>query len=161
MGEYFVLYDDDDFWYCDFFVKVVEYFDVYFEWQGVVFCIEIVWECEEQGCFVVEECEEFQFQFIVFLFIDIFLFNRFVFIGFFYCCLLYVEIGFYDEKLFVVGDWDFNLKVFFCGVFEYFGDQFLVYWYQCCGVIGSVVNSVVGVCSDYVWYDVSICEEVL
>ena len=160
-GEYLVLHDDDDSWHRDFLAKAVEYLDAHPERQGVVSRIEIVWEREEQGRFVVEEREEFQSQLTAPLLTDTLLFNRFGPIGFLYRRSLHAEIGLYDEKLPVVGDWDFNLKVLSRGALEYLGDQPLAYWHQRRGATGSAANSVAGARSDHARYDASIREEAL
>lgn len=160
-GEYLVLHDDDDSWHRDFLARAVEYLDAHPDRQGVVSRIEIIWEREENGGFVVEEREEFQSQLTAPLLTDALLFNRFVPIGFLYRRSLHAEIGLYDEKLPVVGDWDFNLKVLSRGPLEYLGDRPLAYWHQRRGASGNAANSVAGARSDHAKYDASIREEAL
>jgi glycosyltransferase involved in cell wall biosynthesis len=160
-GEYLVLHDDDDSWHQDFLARSVEYLDAHPDRQGVVSRIEIVWEREENGRFVVDEREEFQAQLTAPLLTDTLLFNRFVPIGFLYRRALHAELGLYDEKLPVVGDWDFNLKVLSRGPLEYLGDKPLAYWHQRRGATGHAANSVAGARSDHAKYDASIREEAL
>lgn len=160
-GEYLVLHDDDDSWHRDFLARAVEYLDAHPDRQGVVSRIEIVWEREDKGRFVVEEREEFQAQLTAPLLTDTLLFNRFVPIGFLYRRSLHAEIGLYDDSLPVVGDWDFNLKVLSRGPLEYLGDQPLAYWHQRRGAAGNAANSVAGARSDHAKYDASIRDEAL
>ncbi|MFF7292065.1 glycosyltransferase [Microbacterium sp. NPDC008134] len=160
-GDYLVLHDDDDSWHSDFLARSVEYLDTHADRQGVVSRIEIVWEREENGRFVVDEREEFQAQLTAPLLTDTLLFNRFVPIGFLYRRSLHAEIGLYDDRLPVVGDWDFNLKVLSRGPLEYLGDQPLAYWHQRRGASGNAANSVAGARSDHAKYDASIREEAL
>lgn len=160
-GEFLVLHDDDDSWHRDFLTRAVEYLDARPDRQGVVSRIEIVWEREENGHFVVDEREEFQAQLTAPLLTDTLLFNRFVPIGFLYRRSLHAELGLYDEKLPVVGDWDFNLKVLSRGPLEYLGDQPLAYWHQRRGATGNAANSVAGARSDHAKYDASIRDEAL
>ncbi|MFJ4253045.1 glycosyltransferase family 2 protein [Microbacterium sp. NPDC090003] len=160
-GEFLVLHDDDDSWHRDFLARAVEYLDAHADRQGVVSRIEIVWEHEENGRFVVDEREEFQAQLTAPLLTDTLLFNRYVPIGFLYRRSLHAEIGLYDEKLPVVGDWDFNLKVLSRGPLEYLGDEPLAYWHQRRGATGDSANSVAGARSDHAKYDASIRDEAL
>lgn len=160
-GEFLVLHDDDDSWHHEFLTRAVQYLDAHPERAGAVSRIEIIWEREENGRFVVEEREEFQAQLTAPLLTDMLLFNRFVPIGFLYRRSLHAEIGLYDEKLPVIGDWDFNLKVLSRGALEYLDDQPFAYWHQRRGATGSAANSVAGARSDHAKYDASIREEAL
>lgn len=160
-GEYLVLHDDDDTWHPDFLARATDYLDARPERDGVVSRIEIVWEREAAGTFIEESREEFQPQLSAPLLSDALLFNRFVPIGFVYRRSLHAEVGLYDEKLPVVGDWDFNLKVLSRGALEYLDDTPLAYWHQRRGASGSAANSVAGARSDHERYDARIREEAL
>lgn len=160
-GEFLVLHDDDDSWHRNFLSQAVEYLDTFPDREGVVSRIEIIWEHTEHGRFVEDEREEFQAHLTAPLLTDMLLFNRFVPIGFLYRRALHAEIGLYDEKLPVVGDWDFNLKVLSRGPLEYLSETPLAYWHQRRDAQGSAANSVAGARGDHTKYDASIREEAL
>ncbi|WP_193598471.1 glycosyltransferase family 2 protein [Microbacterium sp. YJN-G] len=160
-GDYLVLHDDDDSWHPSFLSRAVEYLDRNPERQGVVSRIEIIWEQEKDGRFIEDGREEFQAQLTAPLLGDALLFNRFVPIGFLYRRDLHAELGLYDERLPVVGDWDFNLKVLSRGGLEYLGDEPLAYWHQRRLATGTSANSVSGARSDHARYDASIRDEAL
>lgn len=160
-GEFLVLHDDDDSWHPDFLKRAVAYLDRNPSRQGVVSRIEIIWERAESGRFVEEGREQFQAQLSAPLLSDMLLFNRFVPIGFLYRRSLHAELGLYDEKLPVVGDWDFNLKVLARGPLEYLGEEPLAYWHQRRGASGDAANSVAGARNDHTAYDALIREAAL
>lgn len=160
-GEYLVLHDDDDTWHPDFLARSIEYLDARPERDGVVSRIEIVWERETTGTLIEESREEFQPQLTAPLLSDTLLYNRFVPIGFVYRRSLHAEVGLYDEKLPVVGDWDFNLKVLSRGALEYLDDTPLAFWHQRREASGSAANSVAGARSDHERYDARIREAAL
>ncbi|RGE23192.1 glycosyltransferase family 2 protein [Leucobacter sp. wl10] len=158
---YLVLHDDDDSWHPDFLRRGVEYLDDRPERGGVVSRIEIVWEENRDGALVETGREMFQEHLPAPLLGDTLLFNRYVPIGFLYRRALHEELGLYDERLPVVGDWSFNLKVLVRGALEYLGDTPYAYWHQRAAASGLDGNSVIAASEDHVKHDALIRDQAL
>ena len=156
-----VLHDDDDTWHPDFLNLAVDYLDAHPERDGIVSRIEIVWEEEQNGELVPTDRTMFQGQLSDPMLGDELLLNRFVPIGFLYRRSLHEELGLYDEKLPVVGDWDFNLKVLTRGPLEYLGDTPYAYWHQRRGHTGASGNSVIAARGDHKRFDALVRDQAL
>lgn len=142
---YLVLHDDDDSWHPEFLERAASYLDLESNADrgGVVSRIEIVWERVDGGDHVELGRETFQQHRTVPTLGDAMLFNRFVPIGFLYRRAMHDELGFYDDRLPVVGDWDFTMKVLARGPLEFLDDRPLAYWHQRPGNRGTDGNSVI------------------
>lgn len=162
---YLVLHDDDDTWHPEFLERAADYLDAErnAERGGVVSRIEIVWErADNDGAYVELGREIFQQQLTAPTLGDTMLFNRFVPIGFVYRRSLHDELGLYDEKLPVVGDWNFTLKVLTRGALEYLDDEKpYAFWHQRPGQSGADGNSVISSDRLHRRYDAQIRDEAL
>lgn len=156
-----VLHDDDDTWHPEFLKRASEYLDANPARAGVVSRIEIVWEQRTAGGFTASRREIFQPQLPVPTLADTLLFNRYVPIGFVYRRDLHAELGLYDERLPVVGDWNFNLKVLARGPLEYLADEPYAYWHQREGDEGPSGNSVIASRSAHAEWDALLRDEAL
>ncbi|WP_344090840.1 glycosyltransferase family 2 protein [Microbacterium deminutum] len=156
-----VLHDDDDTWHPDFLASAVAYLDDNPDRVGVVSRIEIVWEEFADGEFTEVRREPFQAHLHDPLLSDTLLFNRFVPIAFVYRRALHEELGLYDERLPVVGDWAFNLRVLSLSALEFLGDKPLVSWHQRAGTAGAGGNSVIDARDDHAKFDARIRDEAL
>ncbi|WP_221585429.1 glycosyltransferase family A protein [Microbacterium sp. G2-8] len=158
-----VLHDDDDSWHPDFLELATRYLDreKNEDRGGVVSRIEIVWEhLDEHGDYVSYGRETFQQDLTAPALTDTMLFNRFVPIGFVYRRALHDELGLYDERLPVVGDWNFTLKVLARGGLEYLDpDVAYAYWHQRPGQNGSTGNSVIASDREHRQVDAQIRDE--
>ncbi|MBB2976352.1 glycosyltransferase involved in cell wall biosynthesis [Microbacterium endophyticum] len=151
-----VLHDDDDSWHPEFLDRATSYLSQHTERDGVVARTEILWESRDGDSFSVERREIFQGHLQDLLLTDALLFNRFVPIGFLYRRELHAELGLYDDKLPVIGDWAFNLRVLARGPLEYLSDQALAYWHQRSDTSGAESNSVTGAGRDHDRFDARI-----
>ncbi|MGI6879184.1 glycosyltransferase family 2 protein [Microbacterium sp. gxy059] len=144
---FLVLHDDDDSWHGSFLERACAYLDdpAHADRGGAVSRIEIVWEVpdDESGLYRAVGRELWQPDLTAPTLADELLYNRFVPIGFVYRRSLHEEHGLYDERLPVVGDWNFYLKVLQAGPLEYLGDTPYAYWHQRPGQQGAAGNSVI------------------
>lgn len=160
---YLVLHDDDDSWHPEFLERAAAYLDREGNLQrgGVVSRIEIVWERVDGGDYVELGREPFQPDLTAPTLGDTMLFNRFVPIGFLYRRAMHDELGVYDERLPVVGDWDFTMKVLARGPLEYLDDGPFAYWHQRPGHAGIDGNSVISAGSEHRKYDAELRDAAL
>lgn len=150
---YLVLHDDDDTWHPEFLQRAVDYLEAHPERDGVVSRIEIVWE-ERAGHDLVEVSREmFQDHLAAPTLSDTLLFNRYVPIGFLYRRSLHEALGLYDERLPVIGDWAFNLKVLARGPLEYLDEHPFAFWHQRVDATGAEGNSVIAAGRQHQTYD--------
>lgn len=140
-----VLHNDDDSWHPEFLERACAYLDApdNAERGGVVSRIEIVWEKRRGKGYAETGRELFQPHLTEPTLGATMLFNRFVSIGFLYRRSAHAEVGLYDERLPVVGDWSFHLKMLSRGPLEYLGDEPLAFWHQRPGRFGPEGNSVI------------------
>ena len=160
---YLVLHDDDDSWHPEFLERAAAYLDREGNLQrgGVVSRIEIVWERVDGGDYVELGRELFQPDLTAPTLGDTMLFNRFVPIGFVYRRAMHDELGMYDERLPVVGDWDFTMKVLARGPLEYLDDGPFAYWHQRPGHAGIDGNSVISAGAEHRKYDAELRDAAL
>ncbi len=157
-----VLHDDDDSWHPDFLLRATDYLAENPDRDGAVSRIEIVWESRgEDGGFVEDHREPFQAHLQDLLLSDALLFNRFVPIGFVYRRSLHEELGLYDERLPVIGDWAFILRVLSRGPLPFLEGAPLAYWHQRVGASGADGNSVIDAHGDHARYDALLRDEAL
>lgn len=161
MAPLLVLHDDDDSWHPRFLERAADYLDARTDRAGVVSRIEIVWERRAGDGFESVRREIFQPQLPVPTLADTLLFNRYVPIGFVYRRDLHAELGLYDERLPVVGDWNFNLKVLARGPLEYLADEPYAYWHQREDDKGPSGNSVIASHSAHTEWDALLRDEAL
>lgn len=156
-----VLHDDDDTWHPDFLLRAADYLDANPDRDGAVSRIEIVWERREANAFIEDHRELFQSHLQDLLLSDALLFNRFVPIGFVYRRSLHEELGLYDERLPVIGDWAFILKVLSRGPLPFLDGEPLAYWHQRMDAAGAEGNSVIDSRDDHARYDALLRDEAL
>lgn len=156
-----VLHDDDDSWHPEFLARTADYLDARPDRSGVVSRIEIIWERRAGAGFEPVRREIFQERLPVPTLADTLLFNRYVPIGFVYRRDLHAELGLYDERLPVVGDWNFNLKVLARGPLEYLADEPYAYWHQREGDEGPSGNSVIASRGAHAEWDALLRDEAL
>lgn len=156
-----VLHDDDDTWHPEFLERAATYLDENPDRGGVVSRIEIVWETVEGDRLVPVRREVFQPHLPAPTLADTLLFNRYVPIGFVYRRALHEELGLYDDRLPVVGDWEFNLRVLSRGALEYLSDHPYAYWHQRTGADGSAGNSVISSRGEHEKHDALIRDRAL
>lgn len=110
-AEFVVLHDDDDSWHPEFLATTVEWLDAHPDDSGVMVPIEILYERERRGEYVVTDREPLWPGMTQITFLDMLQVNRAVPISFLYRRTLHDAVGFYDETLDAVEDWEFYLRV--------------------------------------------------
>lgn len=156
-----VLHDDDDSWHPQFLERTTAYLDEHADRDGVVSRIEIVWETRVDGVLTPERREIFQAHLQDLLLSDALLYNRFVPIGFVYRRSLHAELGLFDERLPVIGDWAFVLRVLARGPLPFLPGEPLAFWHQRVDGAGAEGNSVIGASDDHARYDALLRDEAL
>lgn len=143
-SEFCCIHDDDDLWAPTFLERTVAFLDADPAARMVCTRIEIQFEraCPD-GSFEVYGRKPFWRHIPRISVMDLLVMNRVVPIGICYRRSLHDDIGYYDESLPVVGDWEFNLRVstrYPIGLI----DEVLAYWRQRPDTTGPAANSVFG-----------------
>lgn len=109
-SEYVVIHDDDDSWQPDFLKECIGFLDSNKRWKGVISHSVKVIERVEDDKIIIEKQEPFNFDLKTISFFKLAAHNLFSPISFVYRREVYDTIGYYDEELPVLGDWEFNLR---------------------------------------------------
>ena len=137
---YIAIHDDDDLWDPQFLERTVATLDETGADMCVVRIIERFERQTEDGFIVLNECtfhEDLPAMGLQFLFRT----NRAVPIGVLYRRTLHEQVGYFDEELPVVGDWEFNMRAAMAGEVQLL-DEPLAYWCKRPDATGSAANSV-------------------
>ncbi len=140
-GEYVVLHDDDDLWDVDFLARTVALLDVSPDAAGVVTATEIVYEERRDDRWQETSRAPFWAGMTGVSFTSLLEVNRAVPISFLYRRRLHDEVGWYDESLDTVEDWEFYLRVTARHPITFLGGKPLAYWTQRPSVTGADGNS--------------------
>ncbi|WP_054741987.1 glycosyltransferase family A protein [Cellulosilyticum ruminicola] len=109
--EFVVIHDDDDTWEETFLEETVKYLKDYKEAMGVVTHTKQVLEKVVGETIKIEKVKPFNYQLKdVISIYDLIKNNLYSPISFVYRTKIYNEIGYYDETLEVLEDWDFNIR---------------------------------------------------
>ncbi len=125
-----VLHDDDDTWHRDFLTTAVDWLERNPADSGVMVPTEIVYEREDAGLYVETGRAPFWGQMTQVTFSDMLTVNRAVPISFLYRRELHDEVGYYDESLETVEDWEFYLRVTARRHIGFVAGRPLAYWHQ-------------------------------
>ena len=137
---YIAIHDDDDLWDPQFLERTVATLDETGADMCVVRIIERFERQTEDGFIVLNERtfhEDLPAMGLQFLFRT----NRAVPIGVLYRRTLHEKVGYFDEELPVVGDWEFNMRAAMAGEVQLL-DEPLAYWCKRPDATGSAANSV-------------------
>jgi glycosyltransferase involved in cell wall biosynthesis len=140
-GEYVVLHDDDDLWHPSFLERTVAYLDAHPQDSGVGVATAIVYEERRGERWVETSRVPFWADLDALRFIDLLEVNRAVPISLLYRRAVHDEVGYYDETLDAVEDWEFYLRVLARGTLGFIRGEALAYWTQRPGVGGPDGNS--------------------
>lgn len=138
---YVVLHDDDDLWHRDFLARTVESLDANAGAAGVMVATEIVYEEQRSGEWVETSRAPFWAGMASVSFTSLLEVNRAVPISFLYRRSLHDEVGYYDETLDAVEDWEFYLRVTARQPVVFLGGTPLAYWMQRPTAVGANANS--------------------
>ena len=150
-SEFCAIHDDDDLWHPDFLARMVEALDA----SGAALAasrVTVRYEREMAGGFQTISEEPLWGELTGIFLQDLFMTNRVVPIGVLYRRSLHDEIGYFNEALPVVGDWEFHLRV--AAKHEItLVDEPLAYWCQRPEATGAAANSVIDGHRKHVFYD--------
>jgi glycosyltransferase involved in cell wall biosynthesis len=139
--DYVVLHDDDDRWHPEFLGKTSALLDASSADAGVMVATEIVYETERGREWVETGRAPFWQGMTDVTFLALLEVNRAVPISFLYRRSLHEELGFYDETLGAVEDWEFYLRVTAAHPVAFLGGTPLAYWTQRPQATGAAGNS--------------------
>lgn len=109
--EYVVMHDDDDTWNTEFLSETVNYLDKNREAMGVITHSNKVYEKVINNSIKVKKIKPFNTELKdVISIYDMIKNNLFSPISFLYRSTVYDEIGYFDESLEVLEDWEFNIR---------------------------------------------------
>ncbi|BDZ45888.1 hypothetical protein GCM10025866_17970 [Naasia aerilata] len=125
---YVVLHDDDDLWHADFLLRTVATLDESPADAGVVVATEIVIEERSEDGWSAVGRAPFWEGLTGITFTSLLEVNRAVPISFLYRRSIHDEVGYYDESLLTVEDWDFYLRVAAKHPVAFLGGEALAFW---------------------------------
>lgn len=109
--EYVVMHDDDDTWHNDFLKTTIQYLEDNIHAMGVITYSNKIYEKFIDNKIIIKKKKEFNTELKDVLSIyDMMKNNLFSPISFVYRSKVYKEIGYFDETLEVLEDWEFNLR---------------------------------------------------
>ncbi|WP_309076244.1 glycosyltransferase family 2 protein, partial [Paenarthrobacter sp.] len=131
-GEFVVIHDDDDFWAPEFLARTVAYLDdpAHAAEGGVMVRTEIVIEELVEDRIEPIRREIFWADMRQITLADMLKINRAVPISFLYRRNLHDHVGYYNENLPVVGDWEFHLRVLSHSRVGFLDGEPLAFWSQ-------------------------------
>nr|WP_239536853.1 glycosyltransferase family 2 protein [Arthrobacter roseus] len=141
-SEFIVVHDDDDTWHPDFLTRTVDRLRGSND-AGVAVRTEMVFE-RVLGTRIVEVAREiFEPDVTSVTLFDILRVNRFVPISVLYRRTLHDDVGYFDEDLSAVGDWEFLLRVLSAHTMSFIGEEPLAFWHHRREATGALGNSVI------------------
>jgi glycosyltransferase involved in cell wall biosynthesis len=142
--EFVVLHDDDDFWDAAFLAETVAWLDANPDDGGVAAATEIVYQERRDGAWVEVGRAPFWAGTTRISLGELLGINRAVPIAVLYRRALHAEVGWYDESLDAVEDWEFYLRAVPQHPFGFLGGKPLAFWTQRPDARGHDANSMFG-----------------
>ncbi|MFC8038829.1 glycosyltransferase family 2 protein [Paenarthrobacter sp. NPDC057355] len=160
-GEFVVIHDDDDFWAPDFLARTVAYLDepAHAAETGVMVRTEIVIEELVDDRIEPVRREIFWAGMRQITLSDMLKINRAVPISFLYRRSVHEAVGFYNENLPVVGDWEFHLRVLSHSRVGFLDGEPLAFWSQRPESEGHDGNSIFAKAAEHAQYDALVRDE--
>jgi len=154
-GEFIVIHDDDDFWAPDFLAKTVAHLDLSGNAAeaGVMVRTEIVIEELLEDRIEPVRREIFWADMRQVTLADMLRINRAVPISFLYRRSLHDAVGYYNEELPVVGDWEFHLRVLSHARVGFLDGEPLAFWSQRPASEGNDGNSIFAKAAEHAHFD--------
>lgn len=154
-GEFIVIHDDDDFWAPNFLESTVAYLDdrEHAAESGVMVRTEIVIEELVGDTIKPVRREIFWADLRQITLADMLKINRAVPISFLYRRSLHDAVGYFDENLPVVGDWEFHLRTLSHSRVGFLDGEPLAFWSQRPESQGHDGNSIFAQASEHTQYD--------
>jgi glycosyltransferase involved in cell wall biosynthesis len=152
-SEFIAVHDDDDRWHQDFLLKTVGLLDGKPTTQGVAVRTNVVYEELRDGTMVETGSFPYWPELQAITLTDMLRINRIVPISFLYRRSVHDHVGFYNEELDVVGDWEFYLRFLQAYPMELLDDEPLAFWCQRPSASGDMGNSVIAAASEHAKFD--------
>ena len=160
-GEYVVLHDDDDRWHPDFLLRTAAVLDSSPSDAGVMVETEIVYERAGEGGWIETGRVPYWQGMTGISFTSLLEVNRAVPISFLYRRVIHDELGFYDESLDAVEDWDFYLRVAARHPIAFLSGTPLAFWTQRPSVTGADGNSMFELAAEHARDDLVVRDRAL
>ena len=159
-SEYISIHDDDDLWHPEFLQRTVDHLKNCSD-AGVVARTNIRYE-EIVGDEIRETgSEPFWADIQQISLGEMLQVNRAVPISFLYRRSLHEELGYYDERMVVCGDWEFNLRVLSRHPVGFLDGEPLAFWSQRPAAGGADANSIFDKAEDHRRFDRLVRDEYL
>lgn len=141
-SEFIAIHDDDDEWSPDFLASTVKYLQTS-EDAGVMVRTEVVYEQITDGTIEILGREILEPELTRITLSSLIHHNRGVPISFLYRRSVHDVVGYYDETLDAVGDWEFHLRFAQKFSIGFIDGEPLAFWNQRPGLGGDLGNSVI------------------
>ena len=161
MSEYVVLHDDDDLWHRDFLRRTVAVLDSSPEDAGVAVATEIVYEERTSDGWTELSRRPYWAGLTSMTLTGLLDVNRMVPISFLYRRAIHDLVGYYDESLETVEDWEFYLRLAQMRPLAILGGTPLAYWMQRPSSSGDDANSMFALGSAHVRDDLAVRDRAL
>ncbi|MBO1266864.1 glycosyltransferase family 2 protein [Arthrobacter cavernae] len=155
---YIVIHDDDDEWREDFLQATVDYLERSND-EGVMVRTEIVYERVQDDTIEELSREIFEPELSEITLFDLLRVNRGVPISFLYRRSVHERIGYYDENLPVVGDWEFHLRFAKYSSIGFLDGEPRAFWNQRRESAGDMGNSVISQQDQHRKYDLQVRDQ--
>lgn len=159
-SRYLVIHDDDDEWHPDFLSRTVDFLDRE-RHEGVMVRTEIVYERVVGDHIETLGRETFWADMHAITLFEMLAINRAVPISFLYRREVHDRIGYFDESLPAVGDWEFHLRFLRDFTIGFIDGEPLAFWNQRRGAGGDLGNSVLDNPVEHENYDLLVREHYL
>lgn len=160
-AEYIVLHDDDDLWHPEFLAQTVAWLDAHPQDGGVSVATEIVYEELQAGSWTEKSRAPFWEGSTRISLGELLTINRIVPTSFLYRRALHDELGWYDETLDTVEDWDFYLRILPLHPIGLLAGRPLAFWTQRPKAEGADANSIFELYAEHTRDDVVVRDRAL
>lgn len=147
--EFVVLHDDDDRWHPEFLARTVGWLDENPTDAAVAVPTEIVYEEQRGDRWVEVGRAPFWAGMQRISLTEMLSVNRAVPISVLYRAAVHEEIGWYDESLDAVEDWDLYLRILARAGFGFLPGEALAFWTQRPDATGGAANSMFGLAAEH------------
>ncbi|MDU0344438.1 glycosyltransferase [Microbacterium sp. KSW2-29] len=147
--DHVVLHDDDDRWHPEFLSRTVAWLDGHPDDAAVAVPTEIVYEENRDGAWVEVGRAPFWAGMQRVSLSEMMSINRMVPIAVLYRRAVHAEVGWYDETLDAVEDWDLYLRILRHGDIGFLPGEALAYWTQRPDAEGLDANSMFGLAAEH------------
>ena len=159
-SEYIAIHDDDDLWHPEFLQRTVDHLNNSSD-AGVVVRTNIRYEKIVGDEIIETGSEPFWGDIQQISLGEMLRVNRAVPISFLYRRSLHEQLGYFNEKMAVCGDWEFNIRVLSRHSIGFLDGEPLAFWSQRPAAIGKDANSIFDRAEDHRRFDRLVRDEYL